>query len=94
VATVDGDDAAMTPRKTAGRLIGAFKTVSAKRINRLRGTPAAGVWQRNFWERVVRDDAEMDRFRAYIRNNVINWASDGLYDGVGAVREPPLQDFP
>jgi putative transposase len=65
-------------RKPVGRLIGAFKTVSTKRINQLRNTPGAAVWQRNFWEHVVRDDAEMDRIRDYIRNNAANWAADEL----------------
>jgi REP-associated tyrosine transposase len=38
-----GGDAVMTPRKPVGRLIGAFKTVSTKHINRLRNTPAEVV---------------------------------------------------
>jgi putative transposase len=64
------------PRKPLGRLIGAFKTVSTKHINQLRRTPGAVVWQRNFWERVIRDCTEMDEIRSYIRNNVTNWAVD------------------
>jgi putative transposase len=67
-----------TPRKPVGRLIGAFKTVSAKHINLLRNTPGATVWQRNFWERIVRDAVEIDRVRAYIRDNPANWAADEL----------------
>jgi REP-associated tyrosine transposase len=77
-----GGDAVMTPRKPVGRLIGAFKTVSTKHINRLRNTPAEVVWQRNFWEHIVRDDGEMDLVRAYIRDNPTNWSSDALNDGM------------
>jgi REP-associated tyrosine transposase len=74
---------------------GDFKTVSTKHINRLRNTPGAVVWQRNFWERVIRDDAEMDRIRVYIRDNPANSVNDALNAAVGgAVREPPLRDFP
>jgi putative transposase len=65
-------------RKTVGRLIGAFKTVSTKNINVQRGTPGVSVWQRNFWEHIVRDDAEMDRIRDYIRENPGHWAADPL----------------
>ena len=65
-------------RKPLGRLIGAFKTVSTKHINQLRDTPARMVWQRNFWERVVRDDAEMDRIREYIGDNPARWGLDEL----------------
>ena len=37
---------ALTRRKSVGRLVGAFRTVSTKRINEQRGTPGAVVWQR------------------------------------------------
>ncbi len=36
-------------RKSIGRLIGAFKTVSTKRVNKMRGTPGAKLWQRNYY---------------------------------------------
>jgi REP element-mobilizing transposase RayT len=80
VAMSDGGDTATT-RKTVGRLIGAFKTVSTKQINRMRHTPGTVVWQRNFWEHIVRDDGEIDRIRIYIRDNEVNLASDDMNDG-------------
>ena len=64
--------------KPVGRLIGAFKTVSTKRINLLRQTPGAILWQRNYWEHIVRTEDEMDRIRAYIRDNPAMWAADSL----------------
>lgn len=33
-------------------------------------------WHRNYFERVIRDDAELAHVRAYISNNPINWALD------------------
>jgi putative transposase len=56
-------------RKPLGGLIGAFKTVSTKQVNRLRITPGAVVWQRDFWDHVIRDEADLLRIRAYIRAN-------------------------
>jgi REP element-mobilizing transposase RayT len=67
-----------TRRKTVGRLIGAFKTVSTKQINESRDTPGAVVWQRNFWERIVREYPELEGVREYIRNNPANWPTDSL----------------
>src|SRR5215210_8089620 len=58
-----------TKRKTLGRLIGAFKTVSTKCINNVRSTPGAKVWQRNYYEQVVRDGLQLHRVRRYIANN-------------------------
>jgi pimeloyl-ACP methyl ester carboxylesterase len=40
-----GSRTAPTGRKSLGRLIGAFKTVSTKQINQLRNTPGKPVWR-------------------------------------------------
>ena len=66
----------MAKRKPLGRLIGAFKTVSTKRINALRETPAVPVWQRNYFERVIRNENELIRTSEYILNNAAHWAED------------------
>jgi REP element-mobilizing transposase RayT len=56
--------------KTIGSLIGAFKTKSTVQINRLRATPGERFWQRDFWDHVARDHADLDRIRVYIRDNI------------------------
>jgi len=63
-------------RKTLGRLIGAFKTISTKRINAARGTAGARVWQRNYYEHIIRNQRELDALRGYIRANPCRWADD------------------
>jgi putative transposase len=62
-------DITVLRRKPLGELIGAFKTVSTKHVNLVRNTPGAALWQRDFWDHVVRDDADLHRIRAYIRDN-------------------------
>lgn len=52
-----------TKRKPVGRLVGAFKTVSTKQINELRGTPGAVVWQRNYYENIINNDESLNRIR-------------------------------
>ena len=37
------------------------------------------LWQRNYWERIVRDEGELQSVRQYIRNNPAQWALDKLY---------------
>jgi REP element-mobilizing transposase RayT len=64
--------------KPIGRLIGAFKTVSTKRVNELRHTPGTKLWQRNYWEHIIRDESELNRIRDYIRNNPAQWETDKL----------------
>lgn len=63
-------------RKPIGRLIGAFKTVSTKHINIIRGTPGIPVWQRNYYEHIVRNDESLNRIREYIKNNPLQWKLD------------------
>ena len=36
------------------------------------------VWQRNYWEHIIRNETERDRFREYIRNNPARWELDKL----------------
>ena len=63
-------------RKSLGRLIGAFKTVSTKRINRVRDRRGVPVWQRDYYEHVIRSDSELDRVRRYIVDNPASWSLD------------------
>ena len=63
-------------RKPLGRLIGAFKTVSGKRVNTALGTPGRPLWQRDFYDHVIRNERDLDRIREYIRNNPLQWEMD------------------
>lgn len=59
--------------RSLGSFVAGFKAVTSKRINLLGGTPGAKVWQRNYWERVVRDEKDLNRLREYIVQNPSNW---------------------
>ena len=63
-------------RKPLGRLIGAFKTVSTKRVNEIYNTPGAKLWQRNYYEHIIRSENEITRIRAYIAQNPAKWKFD------------------
>ena len=62
--------------KSLGSLIGAFKTTSTKHVNIYRGTPGAKLWQRSFYDHIIRDEESLDNIRVYIRNNPLKWALD------------------
>jgi len=34
------------------------------------------LWQRNYYEHVIRDDEDWSRLQLYIESNPINWAND------------------
>ncbi|MFL5804932.1 MAG: hypothetical protein ACJ8CR_24700, partial [Roseiflexaceae bacterium] len=66
--------------KSIGALMAGFKSAVTTRINRARQTPGAPLWQRNYWEHIIRDDAELNRIREYIRDNPARWEADTLYE--------------
>ena len=37
------------------------------------------IWQRNYWEKVIRDENELNHIRQYIQNNPLKWQLDKLY---------------
>jgi REP element-mobilizing transposase RayT len=57
-------------------IVRAFKTFSARGINRLRNTSGTPVWQRNYYEHVIRDEDALDRIREYIVTNSRRWRLD------------------
>jgi REP element-mobilizing transposase RayT len=58
------------------KTIGRFKMNSAKRINEMRDTSGTPVWQRNYFEHIVRNDKSLNRIREYIAANPHRWQHD------------------
>ena len=56
-----------------GAIIGQFKSQTTKRINAKRGTPGQIVWQRGYYDRVIRNADELNRIRLYIQSNPDMW---------------------
>ncbi|MHB1458349.1 MAG: transposase [Armatimonadota bacterium] len=61
------------------KFIGKFKMSTSKQINKIRGTLGNPVWQRNYYEHVIRHEDDLAHIREYIMNNPINWNSDENY---------------
>lgn len=57
-------------------IIRGFKTFSSRRINESRNNQGWPVWQRNFYDRVLRNGDELTRARAYTINNPLQWVKD------------------
>jgi putative transposase len=62
--------------RSLGSLIGGFKTVVTIRINQFRRTPGAELWQRNYYEHIIRSEDELSRTRKYMRDNPLQWETD------------------
>ena len=57
-------------------IVGSFKSAVARQINLMRNTPGKEVWQRNYYEHIVRNSDELDRIREYIVTNPLRWQMD------------------
>ena len=67
------------PRRSLASFVACYKASVTRRVNELRGTPGARLWQRNYYERVIRDDDEMGRALGYIADNPARWAADDYF---------------
>jgi len=61
-------------------IVRALKTYSARRINATRGTPGTSVWQRGYYERIVRNERELNLTRKYIASNPRTWRTDRVHN--------------
>jgi putative transposase len=70
------------PQKgSLGTIIGAFKASVTRRINRLPQPPDHPIWQRNYYDRIIRDERELNHIRQYIALNPSRWTDDRFYEG-------------
>ena len=62
--------------RSLGSFVAGFKSAVTKRINEMRGAPGLPLWQRNYYEHIIRDEDELDRVRQYIVDNQARWEDD------------------
>jgi putative transposase len=65
-----------TNRHALPEIIRGFKTFSAKGINEFRQSPGVQIWQRSFYEHIIRTEKEYHEIGEYIYHNPQKWDSD------------------
>jgi putative transposase len=65
-----------TDSHSLGSIVQNFKSTTTRLINRSRKSPGEEVWQRNYYEHIIRNDKDLERIRRYILDNPIKWAMD------------------
>ena len=63
-------------RKSLASFVAGFKSSVTKRVRLMSEISDFIVWQRNFYESVIKDDIHLDNTRLYIQNNPVNWHRD------------------
>lgn len=66
------------PTTPLSEIVRQLKTFSARRINVVRNTPGTPVWQRNYYEHIIRNDQSYMNIAEYIRDNPAQWEADKL----------------
>lgn len=70
IAILDGESYVLS------EIVRGFKTWSSRRINKLERAVGKPVWQRSFYDHVIRDDKDLEGIREYIVNNPLKWDLD------------------
>ncbi len=61
---------------TIPTIVRGYKSAVTKKINMLRNMPGVPVWQRNYYEHIIRDQKSYYHIAKYIRNNPLKWRDD------------------
>jgi putative transposase len=73
----------LQPRGTESGSIGAivqnFKSISSRRVNQMLCRNRRTLWQRNYYEHIIRDSAVFHVIQEYIASNPSSWMRDQLY---------------
>ena len=63
-----------------GAIIGQFKRAVTIRSKSLALHPAHPIWQRNYYEHIVRSEESLNAIRDYIFHNPARWSDDQLFN--------------
>ena len=67
-----------------GAIIGQFKAKVTKRYRRFRKNDASPIWQRNYYEQIIRNERHLTAVQQYIHNNPANWVNDDYFGADGS----------
>jgi REP element-mobilizing transposase RayT len=68
---------ALTPHPTGlPGIVQALKSFSTRRCNEIRGSAGGTIWQRNYYEHIIRNEEELNKVYDYIEANPSRWGDD------------------
>jgi putative transposase len=74
------DNKFKSPSQTLGAIVRGFKSPVAKRLRELKVDQELIIWQRNYYEQIIRNDLDLHNNRQYIQNNPLKWELDEYYN--------------
>lgn len=64
------------PAGSIGAIVGQFKSMTTRAVNHIQFASGTKLWQRGYWDRIVRNERELNATRRYIENNPARWIED------------------
>ena len=74
--TSDGSLRPYVAADSLGAVVRAYKSAVSFRFQQILASPGQPLWQRNYYEHIIRDDEDLDRIRHYIMENPLRWSED------------------
>ena len=69
-----------SPSQSLGAIVRGFKSSVTKKIRNISGSPKLNVWQRNYYEHIIRNELDLHNIRQYIQNNPHKWELDEYFN--------------
>ena len=69
-------EGAASSAPTLGQIMRAFKSISAIQINKILARKGQPVWQRSYFDRIVRRGKDLENIRRYVAENPQRWGRD------------------
>ena len=69
------------PKKSLGSLVAQFKAVVTIRVRKELHLLTQPVWQRNYYDHIIRSPRELDQIRKYIQEDPLKWHLDEYFRG-------------
>lgn len=73
------DRAEQSPAPTVSDMVCAFKSLTARQANREENKPHRKIWQRSFYDHVIRNEQDYLETWKYIDENPVKWELDQFY---------------
>lgn len=63
-------------KRKLGQIVAYYKYQTTKIINQIDDTPGNRIWQRNYYEHIIRNEQSLQNIRKYIVENPWHWEKD------------------
>ena len=74
------NDKFKSPSQTLGAIVRGFKSSVTKRLRKPHGNSELKIWQRNYYEHIIRNEIDLQNIRQYITLNPLKWEIDEYYN--------------